>query len=232
MSDSFQQSLHIASGPAPQPLPTNSAEALEVTDPYQEVADNLDMLGWSIDYGFRVDWTPSLVKECIEHDETFTVDEGRWDELETLGEVLSKHGFCWWGVVHPKYEYLGTYHAFTPELGLFTAECDDDGTVQISAGTLQTWIKEAASLEELKKRVDEATGAAWDAVLFKRRWVVQGTNRQVGAIGVHEPFTEIVEARWAQDAQDQVREIRQAAGFEHVLIQKVGRDLTDKVSPT
>lgn len=219
MGDYYQQSLTIVEGPAPQEPPVNVAEAIGNIDPYEKLANLLDDLGWKISWGFDPqEWTAAVVKEIIDAEEQFTVDEGRYDELAQIGDLLIEFGFSWYGTVHPKYEYLGTHYIYTPELGLFQGECDDDGTVVISGDTILKWVNEASSLDELRTRIAQANGEAWNDALFLRRWELTGTNQLVGAIGVHEPFTEVVEARTEWMAQEATRQRRYDAGYEHVLI--------------
>jgi hypothetical protein len=55
------------------------------------------------------------------------------------------------------------------------------------------------------------------------KFVVTGTNRQVGAIGVFESFEIEVEAEGREAAFDAAREARYAVGFEHVHVTEVVR---------
>lgn len=169
MADYFQQSCRIVKMPDPPEPPTNAAEALEIADPYEVIAETLNDYGWGLDWGWSTDFTAQLVREAVENDEPFTVNEGRFDELENIGGVLSELGCSWYGWVEPKYEYPGTYYAYTPELGEFSADCDADGSVTVTEYTLRGWIDEAASLDELRSQIDRATGRAWHEALFPEK---------------------------------------------------------------
>lgn len=87
------------------------------------------------------------------------------DLLERLemGPEQAGHelGCSWHGLCEPKYEYPGTYRAYTPELGLFEAPCDAEANIMIYPSVLLSWIREAESLEALHEQVDRATGGPW-----------------------------------------------------------------------
>ncbi len=172
MGDSFAQSIQVHAAPKGH------------RRAYRQLADKLNELSWARDWdSFRSDlWTALEVAEAIgSENTTFTVDEGRFDELEQIGNILSEHGFIWTGQIDPKYEYLGDYFAFVPELGLFTAECDADGNVVISSHTLRQLIDEAESLDELRETVDKRTGKAWDDAIARatvKYWAYPGEKRQ------------------------------------------------------
>jgi uncharacterized protein DUF3145 len=69
----------------------------------------------------------------------------------------------------PKYEFLGSLEIYTPELGVFQAECDAEGNVVLSPGDLIAMIDAAAdggqSIEQLRMTVQKALGQPWfDAI--------------------------------------------------------------------
>jgi hypothetical protein len=64
----------------------------------------------------------------------------------------------------------------------------------------------------------------------KVTYVVAGTDREVGAIGVSEPFAELVEEFDEHGAREAARANRYAAGREHVLI-KVVEQITNNICP-
>lgn len=167
MGDVFNQSLTIVKVPGPPEPPINSADALEITDPLERIADLLEAMAWGVEWisprilDSRFNWSAGKVRSVIEDGETFTVDDGRHDELEKLGEILTEAGFSWYGIVHPKYEYPGDYHAYTPELGAFQGTCDDDGNVYVTTHDLMALIDAATTLEELRERVAVYTGKPW-----------------------------------------------------------------------
>ena len=63
----------------------------------------------------------------------------------------------------PKYEWLGSVEAYTPELGRFTAECDANGTPVLTPEAIKAMIDKAADLDALREAMARATGAAWFA---------------------------------------------------------------------
>lgn len=61
--------------------------------------------------------------------DSYTVDEIRCGTAEEVADELRVRapGASWVCWEAPKYEWLGDLYRFTPELGVFTAECDGDG---------------------------------------------------------------------------------------------------------
>ncbi len=55
---------------------------------------------------------------------------------------------------------------------------------------------------------------------------IEGESREVGAIGIMEPFIEIVTAESSHEAYNQAREAQYAANRDHVLVKEI-RLLTD-----
>lgn len=59
---------------------------------------------------------------------------------------------------------------------------------------------------------------------MSNEYVVKGTDRQAGAIGAHEGFTQRVFAKTPEEAIESVREQRYAANREHVFTRLVYKD--------
>ena len=55
---------------------------------------------------------------------------------------------------------------------------------------------------------------------------IEGESREVGAIGIMEPFVKIVATESSQEAYNQARESQYAANRDHILIKQI-RLLTD-----
>ncbi|WP_347956138.1 DUF3145 family protein [Gordonia aichiensis] len=53
---------------------------------------------------------------------------------------------CW---EDPKYEWLGNLYQFTPELGLFTAECDGEGQPRFTASEVRQFTNMAAAGQDV-----------------------------------------------------------------------------------
>jgi len=62
----------------------------------------------------------------------------------------------------PKYEYLGSLFAYTPELGMFSAECDADGTPVTDGSAILQWVEEAEKAgEDVATRIRREMGVPW-----------------------------------------------------------------------
>lgn len=86
--------------------------------------------------------------------EAYTANEIRCGSTEEIAEQLAETApnaswECW---EDPKYEWLGALVRFTPNLGLFTHDCDADGLARFTP-------KEVASLAVLPDTVDEPARA-------------------------------------------------------------------------
>jgi len=165
MGDYYRQWIRVTDVPGPPEPPLNAAEAADYVDPYEALADELTDWSWVMDFDpWSIQgavWSAKQVKEAIEADALFTVDEGRPDEIEAIGGVLTEHGFSWYGVLEPNYEYPGTLYAYTPELGEFSESCDVEGNVHILPSALERMVDESTDLDDFRERLAKATGKAW-----------------------------------------------------------------------
>jgi hypothetical protein len=89
---------------------------------------------------------------------------------DALREAAPGASFVLWE--DPAYEWLGTLYAYAPDLGVFTAECDQDGTVVLSQDVTLQAVRGAtdavrAALEGIQGPAgsEERARAAVDAVL-------------------------------------------------------------------
>lgn len=87
---------------------------------------------------------------------------------------------CW---TDPAYEYLGLAVMYAPDLGLFTSDCDANGTPLLGQATLRKTILDApanATREEIADAVDHAAGAPWlDRIERLREDLDRGAEQQV-----------------------------------------------------
>lgn len=85
--------------------------------------------------------------------------------LDTWASALAETGATFLAWEEPDYEFLGDYFANTPELGLFAASCDANGSVVIEADELIKKVDEVDTIEELRAWVKDKTGARWQEAL-------------------------------------------------------------------
>lgn len=137
------------------------------TCPPQYHAAVVDVLN---QYGVGREWGGSGGVTELNLGEEYVDSEARTDLPEDIAErlmALPDIVFCCWN--DPKYEYLGTYCVYTPDLGLFTGECDAIGNVIISAPLLAKMVADATSLEQLKADVDAALAGPWERAVEQYR---------------------------------------------------------------
>ena len=117
-------------------------------------------------YGLDLNWGMSE-GEGLSLTEAYTAEEiscGSADFIaKELIEAAPGCSFVLWE--DPKYEWLGSLNAYTPELGHFTAECDANGRPVYTAAEITSMIAAAGDVDRagLIAHIERATGGAWFA---------------------------------------------------------------------
>lgn len=116
------------------------------------------------DHGASPGWFGSSPGDELELTTSYGVDEARGDESEEVIGKLRELGVTAAAWTSPKYEWLGSYTAYHPDLGYYQADCDDQGVPQFTAENLTKFMAKhrdmtvGAFLDEVMPKV---TGEVW-----------------------------------------------------------------------
>jgi hypothetical protein len=143
--------------------PDKVAEVLAVIEEYDLGVDWNVGAEWNVGGPTPGDKTELVLGQQYNRHEMLCGSAGEIaGELNEIGATYE----CW---EDPKYEWLGEYHAHTPQLGHFSGECDSNGSIQVIASTLIRLVEEAQSLDELRQQITALTGGAWEEALVPLR---------------------------------------------------------------
>jgi uncharacterized protein DUF3145 len=152
-------------------------------------------------------------------------DAGLAQELVDLGATFE----CW---EDPKYEWLGSYHAHVPGLGLFSGECDADGNVVVSAQDLRELINQAVDEAGLPDVLRVAADVKGEIVNAEGNVEMSAESLQdlIAAAGALERLQVEVDRQTGTAWTDALRPLREAAqaGQEVArLAEQAARDLVE-----
>lgn len=126
-------------------------------------------------------WSDHNQHELLLHT-VYSTDAGAPDLPDNLArdilEVAPDAAFETWS--DPKYDFLGSLIRYTPDLGTFTADCDESGQATYTADQLDRLLagNEDKSIEEFRTEVaPRLFGSLWSVALTKL--MVADDNKQV-----------------------------------------------------
>lgn len=146
----------------------------------QAILDFIDSNGLGESWGFRSESPTEKLKlnSCYGAE----VSVGIVDECQLSNEAPHASYIIW---QDPKYEYLGVVEMFTPELGLFSADCDADGNPILSRQSLLDLIDKQPddfSMAQFRLILDKAMGGPWTRAFEELRKQIEAGQRAAEVI--------------------------------------------------
>lgn len=120
----------------------------------------------------------AVVEAPLALGEAYVDDEASLTICHELGAALAEMEVTFELCQDPKYEYDGTIVIHVPGLGVYSGECDAEGTIHVSAHDIDRMIAEASTREALAEALDAATAKRWRGKLRQLRGVLAGGTRE------------------------------------------------------
>jgi hypothetical protein len=138
-------------------------QAVIYTCPPQHAAA---VLGALDDAGLGQTWGEPLDADALVLCHTYAASGGApGEDLAEALAALDGVAFRVWD--DPDYEFLGTLHMHTPELGRFSVECNSDGYALLSSIVLDGLTERTSTAEALVAAIRQHLGTAWEEALME-----------------------------------------------------------------
>lgn len=132
-------------------------------------------------YDLQVNWGSRKTPGRLELAEPYTSHDIGVGAASDIASALIEEapGCCFVLWEDPKYEWLGSLYAYTPELGLFSAACDAGGQPVLTRSEIAQLIADASEglsarqggtmLRQITEALGAATGEPWFADWERRK---------------------------------------------------------------